>query len=39
MEWSKKDKKWWYKLKDGPYPSGRDVRWVEEGDLREWTVK
>lgn len=34
IEWKKG--KWYYRLKDAPYPHGKYVRWVEERSLHEW---
>lgn len=38
VRWSESRKKRIYKLKDAPYPHGKDVRWVEENYLHEWHV-
>lgn len=38
VEWDLNKKRWFYKLKDAPFPDGKDVRWVEERYLHEWHV-
>ena len=38
VRWNKSERKWIYKLKDAPYPRGKDIRWVEEHYLHEWHV-
>ena len=36
IRYNERTKEWWYKLKDGPRPHGRDVAWVCERMVAEW---